>query len=71
MQQLISADLHKHKIMLASLQECRWEGEAVAKKMDGYVWFGGVAWRNKSGAKVGGVVVGRERSRNMNIETVE
>jgi hypothetical protein len=55
--QLICSDLHTNNVAMAAIQECRWEGKEVAKKMHGYVWYGGGAWKNTTGGRVGGAVV--------------
>jgi exonuclease III len=56
-QQLVFSDMHRLKIAAAALQECRWEKHEVAKKVDGYVCYGGGAWKNSRGALIGGAVV--------------
>ena len=56
-QNLIFSDLHKYKIAAAALQEPRWEKEEVGLRRNGYACYGGGAWKNSSGALVGGAMV--------------
>lgn len=55
---MVCADLHDQQIAFVAIQECRWEKQKVAEKIAGYVWYGGGAWKNTSGACVGGTAIG-------------
>jgi exonuclease III len=58
----LTADLKKHKVLIAALQEVRWEDELRGQKHGDYKFWGGGAWRNKSKATQGGVGIAVHKS---------
>ena len=57
-QELVCSAACRERINMLAVQECRWDGIEEGKEMGGYLWYGGGAWKNRIGARTGGVLVG-------------
>ena len=60
--ELIIDDLQRHQVSIACLQECRWDVEEIGSKCGEYKLWGGGAWRNREGARQGGVAIAVHKS---------
>ena len=61
-QELVCSSACRSKLSLIAVQECRWLEIEEGKEMGGYLWYGGGAWKNGTGARIGGVLVGVHKS---------
>ena len=59
---LVAQDLKKRKILIAGLQECRWDKTENGRKVGEYKFWGGGAWTNGAGARQGGVAIAVHKS---------